>query len=136
MFQIKKPAQPYRNTRILSSAWQRAAGLAFCTTYCSFHRKIQLQQLQLTDEGIIVLGVTRKDGTYIGAPKGDTGIQPHDLLILYGRSASLAKLDRRRQGAEGDRDHVRGVAEQEEIQQQEEIKDESAGGKEEEIPSV
>jgi len=96
----------------------------------------QLQQLQLTDEGIIVLGVTRKDGTYIGAPKGDNGIQPHDLLILYGRSASLAKLDRRRQGAEGDRDHVRGVAEQEEIQQQEEIKDESAGGKEEEIPSV
>ena len=103
MFRIKKPAQPYRNTRILSSARQRAARLAFCTTYCSFHRKIRRLLY---------------------------------LLILYGRSASLAKLDRRRQGTEGDRDHVRGVAEQEEIQQQEEIKDESAGGKEEEIPSV
>jgi K+/H+ antiporter YhaU regulatory subunit KhtT len=91
----------------------------------------QLADGQLTDEGIIVLGITRKDGTYIGAPKGDTKVQAHDLLILYGRSASLSKLDRRRQGAQGDRDHVLGVAEQEEIQQQEEIKDESAGGKEE-----
>jgi len=87
---------------------------------------LQLKDGALPDEGIIVLGITRKDGTYIGAPKGDTVIRPGDLLILYGRSAAVSKLDQRKQGAKGDEDHVRGVAEHEQIQEQEKIKDESA----------
>jgi hypothetical protein len=95
----------------------------------------RLEQAQLTDEGIIMLGITRKDGTYIGAPRADTVIRPHDSVVLYGRSAAFAKLDQRRPGAEGDRDHARGVAEQEEIQVQEQIKDESAGGEEQESSS-
>lgn len=85
-----------------------------------------LQEAQLTDEGIIVLGVNRKDGTYIGAPKADTVLRPNDSLIIYGRSAAIAKLDQRGPGTEGDRDHFQSVAEQEEIQAQEEIKDQEA----------
>lgn len=37
-----------------------------------------LGELRLRDEGIIVLGITRADGTYLGAPRFDTDIRPQD----------------------------------------------------------
>ncbi len=71
-----------------------------------------LLELQLTDEGIIVLGVQRADGDYLGVPRGDTPIQVGDTLIVYGRGQRLAELDRRRAGAAGDRAHNEAVIEQ------------------------
>ena len=46
----------------------------------------QLQETHLRDEGVLVLGIIRANGNYVGAPKGFTEISPGDLLILYGRS--------------------------------------------------
>ncbi len=69
----------------------------------------QLMDRRLTDEGIIVLGVTRSDGSYIGVPRGDTPILSGDTLILYGRAPELAELDARKAGPEGDEAHDRAV---------------------------
>lgn len=42
----------------------------------------KIAEVRLWEEGVIVLGITRKDGTYIGAPDGDTNIKKNDVLIL------------------------------------------------------
>ena len=79
-----------------------------------------LRRAKLRDEGILVLGITRRDGTYLGAPKADTKILPHDTLVLYGRATALERLDQRDKGWAGERDHEQGVAEQKKVIQEEE----------------
>ena len=71
-----------------------------------------LGQLDLTGEGVLVLGVQRHDGTYIGAPTGRTKIAEKDTMILYGRQEALAELDRRRAGLRGDSAHEKAIAKQ------------------------
>ena len=66
-----------------------------------------LGELRLRDEGILVLGVIRRDGTYEGIPSKETVIEPGDTVILYGRDDVFADLALRRSGAEGDRAHAR-----------------------------
>jgi hypothetical protein len=85
-----------------------------------------LQDLKLRDEGVLVLGITREDDSYIGAPKGPTKILPGDILILYGRSTALESLDQRRSGWRGDREHEVAVLEQKEIIEKEECEEESS----------
>lgn len=62
-----------------------------------------LEDLRLRSEGVVVLGIQRKDGRYIGAPKGTTRIEADDLLILYGRLPVLNELDRRHSEEAGSR---------------------------------
>lgn len=54
-----------------------------------------LAQLALSHKGILVLGIERPDGTYIGAPRGNHRIQPGDKLILYARTERIEELDQR-----------------------------------------
>jgi hypothetical protein len=72
-----------------------------------------LDTLALRREGVIVLGVQRPNGTYVGVPKGDTVIRPGDVLILYSRRGKVVELDRRRRGRSGDRAHRASVRDQE-----------------------
>lgn len=65
----------------------------------------RFSELGLRDEGVVVLGLTRASGRYIGAPTGITEVWPGDVLVVYGRSSSLAELDDRRRGPAGDRQH-------------------------------
>jgi hypothetical protein len=81
--------------------------------------KKSLQELRLQDEGVMILGITRSDGTYMGAPDGSRIVQEGDNLILYGREASLIKLDQRRRGKKGDIEHKKAVAEQKEVAKKE-----------------
>ena len=74
-----------------------------------------LDELNLTSEGVLVLGVQRADGTYIGASTGQTKISEHDTMILYGRHQALAELDRRRAGLRGDSAHKKAIAQQKEV---------------------
>ena len=74
-----------------------------------------LAELGLREEGIVVLGIHHPDGSYSGAPTGEAPVETADTLIVYGRSVSLAELDRRRTGPEGDRLHDDAVAAQDEI---------------------
>lgn len=70
-----------------------------------------LGELGLRDEGVIVLGITRADGTYVGAPGFGTEIRAGDTLLLYGRDARIEELDCRQRGAEGDAMHERALQE-------------------------
>ncbi|RLE31535.1 potassium transporter TrkA [Candidatus Acetothermia bacterium] len=82
-----------------------------------------LADLKLREEGVLVLGIRRADGTYIGAPRGWTEVRPGDTLIVYGRAGLLEELCRRRAGPEGDRAHEKAVKEQERILERERLED-------------
>jgi hypothetical protein len=75
----------------------------------------ELKELNLPAEGVLVLGITRGDGAYIGTPQASTIIMPNDNLILYGRASALENIDRRPKGKRGDRAHAKAIAEQEEV---------------------
>lgn len=77
-----------------------------------------LSELDLSHEGVLVLGVVHPDHTYIGAPKGDTRVRVDDTLILYGRASLLVELDERRADLTGERAHKQAVAEQRSIEEE------------------
>ncbi len=79
----------------------------------------RLGAVTLRDEGVVVLGVHRDGGAYVGAPDGDTVIAPGDVLTLYGREDRVAELDRRVRGDAGDRAHRAAIDEQERVEAQE-----------------
>ena len=74
-----------------------------------------LGELRLRDEGVLVLGLVRRDGSYLGVPTKHTRIEPGDTLILYGRDGRFAELTARPAGAGGDEAHQRAVARQLEV---------------------
>jgi len=63
----------------------------------------------LGSEGITILGIDRSDGTYLGTPNSETMILSNDTLILYGKEGAIKKLDVRRKGKRGDKDHQEAV---------------------------
>lgn len=69
-----------------------------------------LEELALRREGVIVLGVVRADGSYVGVPKGDTVIRAGDTVVLYSATGLLSELDRRRSGDAGDAAHAHSMA--------------------------
>ena len=71
-----------------------------------------LDQLRLSNEGVLVLGIEKPNGDYIGAPRGHTCLDEDDCLILYGRQESLVDLDERRAGMEGNIKHLLAVTQQ------------------------
>lgn len=74
-----------------------------------------LAESSLWEEGIVVLGIERPDGTYLGAPVGTTKILPGEILILYGRISALKEIDKRKNDKKGDREHQAAVAKQKRI---------------------
>lgn len=74
-----------------------------------------LGELKLRDEGVVVLGIHREDGSYVGGPGGQTKIYPNDILLIYGRASLLESLDKRKKGLIGDREHDDAVKEQQQI---------------------
>ncbi|HVX60283.1 MAG TPA: TrkA C-terminal domain-containing protein [Pirellulales bacterium] len=79
----------------------------------------RLTELNLFDEGVLVLGVQKPGGVYLGAPRGDTLLGADDTVILYGHKELLCDLDQRRAGAAGNHEHHAAVARQEEIESRE-----------------
>jgi hypothetical protein len=82
-----------------------------------------LGDVQLRDEGVVVLDIRREDGSYLGAPKGSTEIHTRDTMIIYGRTDTISELDQRRRDSRGDRKHEQRVAEQKAVEQEEEQED-------------
>lgn len=64
-----------------------------------------LGELRLRDEDVIVLGVHRDDGDYVGVPDRETLLRAGDVLIVYSDAERLADLDRRSAGSAGDAAH-------------------------------
>lgn len=86
-----------------------------------------LKDLDLPKEGVLVLGIRRQNGAYIGAPKGPTQVHSGDTIILYGRSPVLADLDQRPSDYSGERAHRELIAEQKQVlEEQEQIDAEQA----------
>lgn len=71
-----------------------------------------LSELRLSHEGVIVLGIQRRDGTYVGAPRAQTVLEKGDVAIVYGRLERLAEVDERRSDASGVLRHMEAVADQ------------------------
>lgn len=82
-----------------------------------------LSEIKLSHEGILVLGIQRKDGSYMGTPDGDTEILAEDVITVYGTDASIKALEERRKGYSGDRDHDKAVNEFEKVKQEERKED-------------
>ena len=70
-----------------------------------------LIELALLEEGILILGIQRKSGQYIGTPTGRCRVCPGDVAILYGRTNELTDIDERKAGPEGDAAHAKAVEE-------------------------
>ena len=68
-----------------------------------------LADSRLTDEGMLVLGVERPNGVYLGAPRGDTAVEPGNRLLVYGPTGPLDELHNRPAGPQGDLLHIRNV---------------------------
>lgn len=79
----------------------------------------ELVSLRLSDEGVLVLGVERSDGEYLGAPRGHTRINVGDTVILYGPNEGLESLDKRRTGSNGNWEHHIAVDKQRKVEKQE-----------------
>jgi hypothetical protein len=50
-----------------------------------------LWQIRPADAGVIVLGIYRNNGEFIGAPKKDTIVEPEDVLMVYGRDEDVTR---------------------------------------------
>ncbi len=67
--------------------------------------KRKLKDLALNQEGVLVLGIQRRGGPYIGAPQGDVSLEMGDTLTCYGQVSMLENLARRKPGPHGDDQH-------------------------------
>ena len=54
-----------------------------------------LNELQLSKEGVVVLGVVRRDGHYVGAPTDELLLSLNDRLLVYGHREHLQELSGR-----------------------------------------
>ena len=77
-----------------------------------------LAESSLSAEGVLVLGINRKSGQYIGSPNGQTNVQFGDVMTLYGPSGRLEELDIRKKGHRGDRAHRIAIELQKEVVQE------------------
>ncbi|MDH3227836.1 MAG: potassium transporter TrkA [Thermoleophilia bacterium] len=69
-----------------------------------------LGDLRLRDEGVAVLGIERRHGTYVGDPTDASLLRIGDTAIIYGRQHELEQLARRPAGEAGQRIHESAVA--------------------------
>ena len=69
----------------------------------------------MRDEGINVIALSRKSGSFLGNPRGDTEIKDGDTLIVYGRAETLNKIEKRSKGKNGKKEHNKMVEEQKEV---------------------
>ena len=86
----------------------------------------KLTEVRLAEEGVMVLGIDKADGTFLGAPRGQTKLRAGDTLILYGARKMLSNLDQREAGSRGNWEHVRAVDEQVKTQKREEAIEEES----------
>jgi hypothetical protein len=82
-----------------------------------------LADLALPKEGLFILGINRKNGTYVGIPRYDTQICPGDTLIMYGRASAIIRLSERKKGIQGDLERQLSEKENKLISKEERIED-------------
>ena len=91
-----------------------------------------LLNLKLRDEGLLILGVERVSGEFIGTPNGETRLEEGDNVIIYGRDSTIAELSQRHPGTKGDVEHFREVSKAERVREAEKRLDETLDEKDQE----
>jgi uncharacterized protein with PhoU and TrkA domain len=71
----------------------------------------RLHDTGLVDEGLLVLGIERSEGTFLGAPPADVEVRVGDELVVFGPTARVSELEARVVGERGDLAHVEAIAE-------------------------
>jgi len=71
-----------------------------------------LAEAMLSAEGVLILGIHRANGKYIGSPNGRTQVHLGDILTVYGPRLRLEELDLRQQGYQGDTAHRTAIEDQ------------------------
>ncbi|NQU41519.1 MAG: TrkA C-terminal domain-containing protein [Lentisphaerae bacterium] len=74
-----------------------------------------LMELKLPNEGVLVLGIRREDGAYLGTPTAEMEVHTDDTLVIYGPISRIEELDQRRKGRSGEVAHQEAVQEQAEV---------------------
>ena len=74
-----------------------------------------------SQEGVVVLGIRREDGTYLGAPGGEHELRAGDTIIAYGQTDRLRELADR--GEDDDAAHEAAKRSHTEMQNREEAMD-------------
>jgi hypothetical protein len=69
----------------------------------------RLEELRLRDEGVMVLGIYRRSGEYLGVPIATTQVLPGDRLVVYGEDDAIPQLAERPAGPQGDHAHEQAV---------------------------
>lgn len=87
----------------------------------------RLVELKLAEEGVLVLGIEKPGGDYIGAPRGHTQLSVDDTVLLYGPRDVLEKLDQRGAGSDGNWEHHVAVDQQRQVNKRELELQESSG---------
>lgn len=87
----------------------------------------ELRELDLPSEGVVVLGVRRREGTYLGAPGAGTRLEAGDVVLLYGHEEQLADLGTRPAGDEGEQRRSRSVHEHERRRARQEQQEQADG---------
>ena len=82
-----------------------------------------LAESTLSAEGVLVLGIHRANGKYLGSPNGKTVIDSGDVLSVYGPHDRLEELDLRKKGYEGDRAHKIAIENQQKVAKESEADD-------------
>jgi K+/H+ antiporter YhaU regulatory subunit KhtT len=85
-----------------------------------------LANLNLRDEGLLILGIERIGGEFIGAPNGKTKLEVGDNVIIYGRDSTIAELSKRQSGFSGDVEHFQEISKAERVQEAEKRQNESS----------
>ena len=87
-----------------------------------------LSKLQLNAEGVIVLGIQRSNGFYLGAPQPSTQVMSGDSLLLYGREQPIMNLDKRLKDSLGEKSHQQAVLRQKALIERETLTDVATAG--------
>ncbi len=79
-----------------------------------------LRELDLREEGVIPLGIHRREGRYLGAPPLDTVLEAGDRILVYGRDEVIESIDERHRNARGEAGHAKAVEEEDQLEESEE----------------
>lgn len=75
----------------------------------------KLRNARLRDEGLNVLGIQHKDGSFLGVLSGETEIEEEDILLIYGKEEVVHLLDDRKNDFFGDIEHLKTANEQQKL---------------------
>lgn len=65
-----------------------------------------IEDVDLSSEGVLVLGIERTGHRYVGAPKSTARFREGDKVVLYGLRDTLDRIDARERTADGEMDWI------------------------------